>query len=202
MCFCCKIWKGLIFLRSYLHPHLDRANYKKVQISSLRKLVNMTWRKTWPKCPWNFLTNCLSKSPLSHDDSFCKSDLFRKKGDLSKWLVAFFHQHQTVDWPPKETFSTLIWNTWGCQFISPLSQTIFHLKTYQKIIILSKRVMSFNKPTTVNFSKPQHILLKRTHIHQCHTTFYVRAKSHFSLFSVLVQKDKKVIGQNSVDYRK
>jgi len=44
--------------------------------------------------------------------------------------------------------------------------------------------------------------LKRTHIHQCHTTFYVRAKSHFSLFSVLVQKDKKVIGQNSVDYRK
>jgi len=90
MCFCCKKWKGLIFLRSYLHSHLDRANFKKVQISSLRKLVNMTWRKTWPKCPWNFLTNCLSKSPLSHDDSFCKSDLFRKKGDLSKWLVAFF----------------------------------------------------------------------------------------------------------------
>jgi len=192
---------GLIFLRCFLHPQqMGRANHIKVQILKktiackydLTKNLNVlgtSWHTACQKVPWAMMIHSAKVTYI-------------KKGWLVQVTSCFFYQHQTVDWPPKETFSTLIWNTWGCQFISPLSQTIFHLKTYQKIIILSKRVMSFNKPTTVNFSKPQHILLKRTHIHQCHTTFYVRAKSHFSLFSVLVQKDKKVIGQNSVDYRK
>jgi len=112
-----------------------------------------------------------------------------------------FDQHQNSGLTPKRNIFHSNLKNLGMSIYLTIISNHFHQNISK--IILSKRVMSFNKTHNRQlFSKPQTILLKRTHIHQCHTTFYVRAKSHFSLFSVLVQKDKKVIGQNSVDYRK
>lgn len=156
MCFCCKKWKGLIFLRSYLHSHLDRANFKKVQISSLRKLVNMTWRKTWPKCPWNFLTNCLSKSPLSHDDSFCKSDFISKQLLVQVTSYRLTNTKQWIDPPKRNTFHSKLKHL-GMSIYLTIISNHSHLNISK--IILSKRVMSFNKTHNRQlFSKPQNIL--------------------------------------------
>jgi len=154
--FAVKKWKGLIFLRSYLHPHLDRANYKKVQISSLRKqsLVNMTWRKTWNVLGTSWQTAC-QKVPRAMMIHSAKVTYIKTVTCPSDQLP--FDQHQTVDWPPKRnTFHSKLKHL-GMSIYLTIISNHFHLNISK--IILSKRVMSFNKTHNRQlFSKPQNIL--------------------------------------------
>jgi len=146
---------GLIFLRCFLHPQqMGRANHIKVQILKktiackydLTKNLNVlgtSWQTACQKVPWAMMIHSAKVTYIK--TVTCPSDQLP------------FDQHQTVDWPPKRnTFHSKLKHL-GMSIYLTIISNHFHLNISK--IILSKRVMSFNKTHNRQlFSKPQNIL--------------------------------------------